>query len=132
MTGPSPLLALGDEQYALLTTTRRSGIDVRTPVWVARDGDALLVTTVADAGKVKRIRHTPAVTLQACDRVGHPRDGAPIVAAQASVDDSAEASARLDELFLDKYGAQFRAIRALGRVRGRSRSASVVVRITEE
>ncbi len=41
------LLALADEQYVLLTTTRRSGDRVPTPVWVARDGDALVVTTGA-------------------------------------------------------------------------------------
>ena len=61
----SPLLALGDEKYVLLTTTRRSGVDVPTAVWVGRDGDELVVTTAATAGKTKRIRHTPRVTLQA-------------------------------------------------------------------
>ena len=131
MTTTPGLLALGDEQYVLLTTTRRSGVDVPTPVWVARDGDALIVTTGADSGKVKRIRHTPRVTLQACDRAGHPHEGAPILTAQATIVDEDAARERLDEVFLEKYGAQYRAIRALGRVRGRSRSASVVVRIME-
>lgn len=130
MTTPSGLLALADEQYMLLTTTRRSGAAVPTPVWVGREGDALIVTTGADSGKIKRIRHTPRVTLQACDRVGRPHGGAPVVTAEASVLDDDEARSRLDEIFLDKYGAQYRAIRAMSRVRGRSRSASVVVRIT--
>lgn len=129
MTAPSALLSLGDEQYVLLTTTRRSGVEVPTPVWVARDGDALIVTTGADSGKVKRLRHTPHVTLQACDRSGGPHEGAPVVTARASILDDDAARERLDEVFLEKYGAQYRAIRALGRVRGRSRSASVVVRI---
>ena len=123
MTTEPGLLELGDEQYVLLTTTRRSGVDVPTPVWVARDGDALIVTTGADSGKVKRIRHTPRVTLQGCDRSGGPHEDARVVFARATILD--------DEVFLEKYGAQYRAIRALGRVRGRSRSASVVVRIME-
>ena len=131
MTATSALLGLGDEPYVLLTTTRRSGVDVPTPVWVARDGEALVVTTGGDSGKVKRLRHTPRVTLQACDRAGRPDDGAPVLTAPASVHDDDDARARLDELFHDKYGAQYRAIRALGRVRGRDRSASVVVRIME-
>jgi len=131
VTADSPLLALGDEQYVLVTTTRRSGVEVPTPVWVAREGDALIVTTGADSGKVKRILHTPEVTVQACDRAGRPHDGAPVIVARASVLDDDGARARLDDIFLDKYGAQYRAIRALGRVRGRARSASVVVRMSE-
>ena len=131
MTTSPDLLPLGDEQFLLLTTTRRSGVEVPTPGWVARDGDALVVTTGADAGKVQRLRHTPQVTLQACDRAGRPHEGAPVVTAQATVVDDDAARERLDEVFLEKYGAQYRAIRALGRVRGRSRSASVVVRIME-
>jgi uncharacterized protein len=131
MTTTPGLLALGDEQYVLLTTTRRSGVDVPTPVWVARDDDALIVTTGADSGKVKRIRHTPRVTLQACDRAGRPHEDAPIMTARASVLDDDAARERLDEVYVAKYGAQYRALRALGRARGRSRSASVVVRIME-
>lgn len=128
---PSPLLALGDETYVLLTTTRRSGVAVPTAVWVGRDGDALVVTTAADAGKTKRIRHTPRVTLQACDRAGNPTAGAPIVEGRAVVDDSDAARDRLDALFRRKYGATYAAIRAMARLRGRSRSASVVLRIME-
>ena len=131
MTADSALLALGDEQYVLLTTTRRSGAAVPTPVWIARDGEALIVTTGADSGKVKRLRHTPRVTLQACDRAGRPHDGAPVLTAHATVVEDDAARERLDEVFLEKYGAQYRAIRALGRARGRSRAASVVVRIME-
>jgi len=130
MTDAPALLALGDEQYVLLTTTRRSGVEVPTPVWVAPDDEALIVTTGADSGKVKRLRHTPRVTLQACDRAGRPTEGAPVLTGHASVLDDDDSRTRLDEAFLKKYGAQYRAIRALGRLRGRARSASVVVRIT--
>jgi len=131
MTDDSALLALADEQYALLTTTRRSGAAVPTPVWLARDGDALIVTTGAESGKVARIRHTPRVTLQACDRAGRPREGAPVLTAHASILEDEASAARLDDVFVEKYGAAYRAMRALGKVRGRSRSASVVVRIME-
>lgn len=61
---------LAAAQYVLLTTTRRSGKDVPTAVWAAREGAELLVWTVAGSGKVKRIRHTPAVTVGVCDRRG--------------------------------------------------------------
>ncbi|MDT7579905.1 MAG: uncharacterized protein QOK35_1169, partial [Pseudonocardiales bacterium] len=51
-----PTLAeMADEQFVSLSTFRRSGAPVATPVWIARDGDALVVTTIADSGKVKRL-----------------------------------------------------------------------------
>lgn len=126
------LLTLATEQYVLLTTTKRSGERVPTPVWVAHDGEALLVTTGAEAGKVKRIRHTPRVTLQACDRVGRPRDGAPVVEARASVHDDEASRAALDAALSAKYGVQYAAIRAMTRLRGRTAPASVVLRLAAE
>ncbi len=126
------LLALADEQYVLLTTTRRSGDRVPTPVWVARDGDGLVVTTGAEAGKVKRIRHTPRVTLQACDRVGRPLDGAPMIVAHATVHDDEASRAALDAALSEKYGVQYAAIRAMGRLRGRRSPGSVVLRLVAE
>jgi PPOX class probable F420-dependent enzyme len=53
--------------YVSLTTFRRTGAAVATPVWAAPDGDALVVWTRADSGKVKRLRHTSRVTLAPCD-----------------------------------------------------------------
>jgi uncharacterized protein len=130
MTDPTALLALADEQYVLLTTTRRSGVAVPTPVWVARDGDTLVVTTGAQSGKVKRMRHTPAVTLQACDRAGTPRPGTPIVDAVATVHDDDESRERLEKALNEKYGLQYAAIRAMGKLRGRHANESIVVRLS--
>ena len=53
--------------YVSLTTFRRTGVPVATPVWAAPDDDALVVWTRADSGKVKRLRHTPRVTVAPCD-----------------------------------------------------------------
>ena len=53
--------------YVSLTTFRRSGAPVPTPVWAAPDGESLVVWTRADSGKVKRLRHTPRVTVAPCD-----------------------------------------------------------------
>ena len=43
-------------QYLLVTTFRKDGRAVPTPVWGARDGDALVFWSVTDSGKMKRIR----------------------------------------------------------------------------
>jgi PPOX class probable F420-dependent enzyme len=53
--------------YVSLTTFRRTGVPVATPVWAAPDGDTSVVWTRADSGKVKRLRHTARVTVAPCD-----------------------------------------------------------------
>ncbi|MFI5926641.1 PPOX class F420-dependent oxidoreductase [Micromonospora sp. NPDC051543] len=63
---------LSAEKYILLTTFRKDGRAVPTPVWAVRDGDALAVWTRADSGKVKRIRHNGEVTVAPCDVRGRP------------------------------------------------------------
>jgi uncharacterized protein len=64
---------LGRGSYLLVTTFRKDGTPVPTPVWVGRDGDELLVWTQTTAGKVKRIRNNPTVEVTACDLRGKPR-----------------------------------------------------------
>jgi PPOX class probable F420-dependent enzyme len=74
---------LGAEKYILLTTFRRDGRAVPTAVWSARDGDSLFVWTVADSGKVKRIRNSGEVAVAPCNFRGAPSGAS--VPAQASV-----------------------------------------------
>ena len=50
----SAFAALGDEQFLSLTTFRKSGERVSTPMWVVRDSDALIMFTPEESGKVKR------------------------------------------------------------------------------
>ena len=61
------MAALPESTYVSLTTFRRTGVPVATPVWAAPDGDSLVVWTRADSGKVKRLRHTSRVTVAPCD-----------------------------------------------------------------
>ena len=79
-------MAISDEKYVLLTTFRKSGDAVSSPVWIAplADGGAGF-TTEPDVGKVKRIRNTPRVTLQACSVTGKVKPGAEVVEATAAV-----------------------------------------------
>ena len=85
-------MAISDEKYVLLTTFRKSGDAVSSPVWIAPlpDGGAGF-TTDADVGKVKRIRNTPRVMLQACSATGEVKPGAEVVEATASVKLGADA-----------------------------------------
>ncbi|MGZ3102994.1 PPOX class F420-dependent oxidoreductase [Streptomyces sp. H62] len=58
---------LGAGKYLLVTTYRKNGTPVATPVWVVRDGDALGVWTAADSWKVKRVRNRADVLIGPCD-----------------------------------------------------------------
>jgi PPOX class probable F420-dependent enzyme len=53
-----------------LVTFRRTGEPVGTPVLFVLDGNRVLVRTAHDAGKLKRIAHTPAVELTPSDQMG--------------------------------------------------------------
>ena len=75
MTTTPALRDLGDEDFVLLTTLRRCRKPVSTPVWVVRDGDALVVTTPSQSGKVKRLRTNDDVELRPCSRRGTVKPG---------------------------------------------------------
>jgi uncharacterized protein len=61
---------LGNAQCIALTTFRKTGQAVTTPVWFATSLGAIYVETHADAGKLKRLRHTARVTLARCTYSG--------------------------------------------------------------
>ncbi|MGW6117666.1 PPOX class F420-dependent oxidoreductase [Nocardia sp. NPDC055165] len=88
-------------KYLLLTTFRRDGTAVPTPVWVMRDGRALAVWSVADAGKVKRIRNGGRVSVAPCDWRGKPL-GASVPGCAEVL--APEASAYFATLMKRKYG----------------------------
>ncbi|MEU1055802.1 PPOX class F420-dependent oxidoreductase [Streptomyces sp. NPDC005876] len=95
------LARLGAGKYLLLTTFRKNGTPVATPVWVVRDGDTLGVWTVADSGKVKRVRNRADVLIGPCDLRGNPTgDQRP---ATAEIGDQATV-ARYRALIVRKYG----------------------------
>ncbi len=104
------LRALGDERFVSLTTFRRTGVPVATAVWIARDGDDLVVTTPAGSGKVKRLRHDSRVELRPCDRFGRVADDAEVVVATAEIVGPDVDEPRREGLLRDKYGLEYRAI----------------------
>jgi PPOX class probable F420-dependent enzyme len=66
--------ALAGEKYISLTTFKKDGTAVATPVWVVSDdGRRLLVWTGPDTWKVKRLRRDPRVLVAASDYRGRTR-----------------------------------------------------------
>ena len=53
--------------YLNLETYCKAGVAVATPVWFAAAGGTLCVHSLADAGKVKRIRSRAQVRIAPCD-----------------------------------------------------------------
>ena len=104
----SSLLDLGTESFVLLTTFRRTGERVATPVWVARAGEQLIVMTPADSGKVKRIRHNAVVELTPCDRRGQPQPWAVTHHGIAVIRDQLADVEAAHNALKAKYGLQFR------------------------
>lgn len=127
---PTELLALGDEAFVSLTTFRRSGDAVATPVWIARDGDALVVTTPIDSGKVKRLRNSSRIAIQPCNRMGKVADGAPILDAVAAIVENRADVDRSTALIKQKYGLEFSIITGIERLSKRGRAERVILRIT--
>ncbi|NEK84575.1 PPOX class F420-dependent oxidoreductase [Blastococcus saxobsidens] len=98
------MTALPRSEYVSLTTFRRTGAPVATPVWAATDGERLVVWTRADSGKVKRLRHTSRVTVAPCDVRG--RTTGPAVDGVAGFVAPADQAQALAALRRD-YGLKF-------------------------
>jgi PPOX class probable F420-dependent enzyme len=83
---------IGRSKYVSLTTYRKDGTGVATPVWHVVDGGELFIVSDADAWKVKRIRNNSNVVVTVCSFRGKIAPGAP----------SAQGTARL----LDETGTK--------------------------
>jgi uncharacterized protein len=58
--------AIQGQKYISLTTFRKSGAGVATPVWFGEEDGKLYVMTRSDMGKSKRIRNNPQVKVAPC------------------------------------------------------------------
>ena len=88
------------QQTVLLTTFRRDGTPVETPVNIAVDGDRAFIRSWDSAGKVKRIRNNPEVTIAPCTVGGRPT-GPPITARARIL--TGQESARAGRLLARKH-----------------------------
>jgi len=127
----SGFLALGDENFVSLTTFRKSGVGVSTPVWIAREGDTLIVTTPSHSGKVKRLRHNPRVTLSPSSRMGKVADDAVVLEGTAELIEDAAAVERMGQTFLAKYKLEYRIFLWIERRGKRGEAQRLKLRVSE-
>jgi uncharacterized protein len=87
-------------KYINLTTFRRDGTPVATPVWFVSENGSLLVETDGNSYKVKRIRRNDHVTVTSCNAAGRAKGQA--VSARATILPADELP-RVERLLHRKY-----------------------------
>ena len=122
------LLDLADVSFVSLTTFRKTGVPVSTPVWIARDGDDLLVTTPAGAGKLERLRNNPLVELRECSRMGNVADDAPVVTAAGSEERESD---RIVDIFKRKYKLEYRIMLGIEKLASKGNARRIIIRISD-
>jgi uncharacterized protein len=111
-------MALQDEKYLLLTTHRRNGTPVPTPVWaVPLDDGKIGFWTSSGSGKAKRLAHTAKVTVQPCDGRGKIKPGTSPTEATAVVVQGAELEA-IRAKVRAKYGFMAKITKLLNTIGG--------------
>jgi uncharacterized protein len=121
---------LGSEKFVSLTTFKRNGDAVASPMWIVGDAGRLWVWTPADAWKVKRIRRDPRVALTPCGRTGKVADGQPVVDGTAEVITDPADVARVESMVKRKYGFEFRLVTLIEAIAARGRKPRYALRIT--
>lgn len=123
---------LFEGKYLGLTTFKRDGSGVTTPVWFVSEDGRLLVETEADSSKVQRILHEPTVSVALCSARGTLRELPVPAHAELLPDDEIK---WVEGLIARKYWVDmlfFKPFRAIQKALhlGRPRGKSVIIAIT--
>lgn len=110
---PHPFDFLEGHEYVRLTSFRRSGEPVSTPLWFVSSDGRLYATTPPDSGKMKRVRNDPDVVLAPCNVLGRPR-GRSVEGVARRLEDG-EAPEAASRAFWEKYGLKLSAVRFVSR-----------------
>ncbi|MEZ5212946.1 PPOX class F420-dependent oxidoreductase [Gordonia sp. (in: high G+C Gram-positive bacteria)] len=112
-------------KYVMVTTYKKDGTAVASPLWAAPDSGDLLLWTVADSWKVKRLRRNNNVLVQACDARGSKMSG-PVVAGVGEIIDGTVAARAIER----KYGLLGK-LTILGSRLRRGSSGTVGIRVRD-
>jgi hypothetical protein len=113
------------EKYLSLESYKRTGEGIRTPLWFAVGDGVIYVYSLADAGKVKRIRNNPQVRVAPCTIRG--RITGDWLEAEARIVEGDEDKLG-HELLRKKYGLSKRLGDFFSRLRKRQRTV-IAIRI---
>lgn len=94
--------AFHKQQYLNLETFRKNGESMRTPVWFVQEAGTIYIRTIANSGKVKRIRNNSHVNVAPC-KVDGELLGEWMPATGREVTDESTQK-KVDQLLDKKYG----------------------------
>lgn len=105
---------LQGQNFVALTTYRKSGVAVTTPIWFAQVGDRLYCLTEPEAGKLKRLRNNPKVEVAPCNVRGKLTGPSEPALARPLTSPAEQATA--DAALGKKYGLQKKLFQLLWKV----------------
>lgn len=131
-------MTIANEKYIALTTYRKSGEAVTTPVWINPVSDGRIgFWTSMGSGKTKRMANNAQVTVQACDARGRTKKGsAPLTGTTEMI----QSGPLFDEVWAkgnSKYGAMVGLTKFTGRLMGQRKAGQayadtvVLIRLDE-
>lgn len=109
--------------YILLSTKKRDGSFVPTPVWCAGNAQTLYAFSAGDAGKVKRLRNFSECKIAACTVLGKRLDEDRNAKAYLL---NEQESAIAHRSLLKKYGLQMRLLDLGATLAGRKKTRAFI------
>jgi PPOX class probable F420-dependent enzyme len=121
---PAAPKALFPGRYLSVTSFKRDGTGVATPLWFVSDGQRLFAFTDLHSAKVKRIRHDPHVLVASCWVNGKLRRE-PVSACAEVLTADADLE-RVQKLLLARYRVSYRVVMLFYRLGRRLRGQQSV------
>jgi PPOX class probable F420-dependent enzyme len=118
------LEALFPGRYLSVTSFKRDGTGVATPVWFVSDGRRLFAFTDLHSAKVRRIHRDPRVLIASCRVDGKLRRQP--VSARAEVLTADSDLERVQKLLLERYKLSYRVVMLFYRLGRRLRGKSSI------
>ena len=111
-------------RYLSVTSFKRDGTGVATPVWFGSDGRRLFALTDLHSAKIARMRHNPRVLVAPCGASGKLHSE-PLPASVEVLTQSADLE-RVQKLLIERYKLSYRVMILIYRLGRRLRGRSAV------
>ena len=114
------------EKYLNLSTQKKDGSFVNTPVWFAKDGDKnnFYIFSAGEAGKVKRIRNFSSVKVAICDVRGNLQGE--WISARAELVDGEESKVIAYRQLHKKYGITIKIFDFFSKLFGKYKQRQII------
>ena len=114
------LLDFADHEYINLVTYKKDNTSVKTPVWVAKYDNYLVITSSKSAGKVKRIKNNGKATIYITDQIGSSTLSEPVNVKASLIEDEDIKKEALNKI-IKKYGSMSKMF-----IRGSNENRSII------